>query len=363
MRGAAGAVANTDGVGYVNAVTNDRRTFSVPLCYALLAALALVLFFPKLGSFGFWDPYEIKVADAARNVVTDQQSLAQATHVIGRPPATVVLVTAGFRLFGIGELGGRLPIAITSLFAVLACFYAGSSLIRRRGALLASFILATAPAFLLGARQLTTNAPLLLATSLTVGALARLCWPPEGSPPIMRVVDVLALVAGIFIGFTSGALLVGVVAPLAAVAVALLASPNRPRVEFAIGLGVAAVAGLGAAGWAWAHPTGYSALLGGIPHPFLNSAVFTNALKQLGFGLFPWIALLPIAGIHALAPTTSPPAASGSAASSSSAGSSRSISRRRSKPPPCRTSSCRPRPRCSSSSARTSMIFSPERKV
>jgi len=289
----------------VNAVTNDRRTFSVPLCYALLAALALVLFFPKLGSFGFWDPYEIKVADAARNVVTDQQSLAQATHVIGRPPATVVLVTAGFRLFGIGELGGRLPIAITSLFAVLACFYAGSSLIRRRGALLASFILATAPAFLLGARQLTTNAPLLLATSLTVGALARLCWPPEGSPPIMRVVDVLALVAGIFIGFTSGALLVGVVAPLAAVAVALLASPNRPRVEFAIGLGVAAVAGLGAAGWAWAHPAGYSALLGGIPHPFLNSAVFTNALKQLGFGLFPWIALLPIAGIHALAPTTS----------------------------------------------------------
>jgi 4-amino-4-deoxy-L-arabinose transferase-like glycosyltransferase len=289
----------------VNAVTNDRRTLSLPLCYALLAALALVLFFPKLGSFGFWDPYEIKVADAARNIVTDQQSLAQETHIIGRPPATVVLVTAGFRLFGVGELGGRLPIAITSLLAVLACFYAGSSLIRRRGALLASFILATAPAFLLGARQLTTNAPLLLATSLAVGGLARLCWPPEGSPPLMRVLDVLATAAGIFIGFTSGAILVGVVAPLAAVAVALLASPNRPRVEFAIALAVAAVAGLGAAAWAWAHPAGYSALLGGLPHPFLNSAVFTNALKQLGFGLFPWIALLPIAGIHALAPTTS----------------------------------------------------------
>jgi hypothetical protein len=205
-----------------------------------------------------------------------------------------------------------LPIAITSLFAVLACFYAGSSMIRRRGALLGSFVLATAPAFLLGARQLTTNAPLLLATSLAIGGLVRLCWPPEGSPPFMRVVDALLTAIGLFIGFTSGAVLVGVVAPLAAVAVALAAaSPDRNRGELAIGLGVASVAVLGVAGWAWTHPSGYSAILGGMPHAFLNSAVFTNALKQLGFGLFPWIALLPMAGIHALASTTSdtePPA-------------------------------------------------------
>jgi 4-amino-4-deoxy-L-arabinose transferase-like glycosyltransferase len=294
----------------VNAVTTEpptnTRTLSPPLAYALLAALALVLFFPRLGSFGFWDPYEVKVADAARNIVTDQASLAQATHTLGRPPATVALVATGFRLFGVGELGGRLPIAITSLFAVLACFYAGSSMIRRRGAIVGSFILATAPAILLGARQLTTNAPLLLGTSLAVGGLVRLCWPPEGTAPFMRTVDALLAAVGLFIGFTSGALLVGVVAPLAAVAVALVAAaPNRARAELASGLGAATVAALGVAAWAWAHPTGYSALLGGMPHAFLNSAVFTNALKQLGFGLFPWIALLPMAGIHALASTTS----------------------------------------------------------
>ncbi|HEX9103122.1 MAG TPA: hypothetical protein VF997_13010, partial [Polyangia bacterium] len=112
--------------------------------------------------------------------------------------------------------------------------------------------------------------------------------------------------AGLFIGFTSGALLLGVVAPLAAVAIALAASsPDRNRGELAIGLGAAAILTLGAAAWSWAHPAGYSALLGGLAHPLLNSAVFTNALKQLGFGLFPWIALLPIAGIQALASTTS----------------------------------------------------------
>ena len=285
---------------------------SAPICYALLAALSLVLFFPGLGSFGFWDPYEIKVADAARNIVTAQTTIAQATHTIGRPPATVAIVSAGFKLFGVGELGGRLPIAITSLLAVLACFYAGSSMIRRRGALLGSFILATAPAFLLGARQLTTNAPLLLGTSLAVGGLVRLCWPADGSAPLMRVVDALLTAIGLFIGFTSGAILVGVVAPLAAVAVAIAAaSPNRNRGELAIGLGAAAAGVLGVAGWSWAHPSGYSQILGGMPHAFLNSAVFTNALKQLGFGLFPWVALLPMAGIHALSSTTSdvePPA-------------------------------------------------------
>ncbi|HEY2748555.1 MAG TPA: hypothetical protein VGL86_28225, partial [Polyangia bacterium] len=152
----------------------------------------------------------------------------------------------------------------------------------------------------------------LLGTALAVGGLVRLCWPPEGSPPTMRIVDALLAAIGLFIGFTSAALLVGVVAPLAAVAVALAAAgPNRNRGELAIGLGVAAVGALGAAAWAWTHPLGYSALLGGMAHPFLNSAVFTNVLKQLGFGLFPWIALLPIAGIHALASTTTsdePPA-------------------------------------------------------
>ena len=38
-------------------VTTERqvptRTLSAPVCYALLTALALVLFFPRLGSFGF----------------------------------------------------------------------------------------------------------------------------------------------------------------------------------------------------------------------------------------------------------------------------------------------------------------------
>ncbi|MDB4964322.1 MAG: hypothetical protein JWN44_11 [Myxococcales bacterium] len=308
MRRTAPAIANPAAVGYVKTVTDESRprSLSPAVSYALCAALGLALFVPRLGSFGFWDPYEVRLADAARTLATGDGTLAQATQIISRPPATVALISAGFKAFGVGELGGRLPIALVSVLAVLACFYAGSSLIRRRGALLGSFVLATTPAFLLGARQLTTNAPLILATSLAVGGLARLSWPPEGSPSWMRPVDALLAAGGLILGYFSGALLLGVVAPLAAVAVALaITTPSRDRVPFALALGAAVVALLVVAFRAWAHGQGYSAVLGGMPHPFLNSAVFTNALKQIGFGLFPWIALLPMAGIHALSSTTS----------------------------------------------------------
>jgi 4-amino-4-deoxy-L-arabinose transferase-like glycosyltransferase len=306
VRGATRIVAIAVVAGYVKPVNDRARNLSAPVCYALLAALALALFFPRLGSFGFWDPYEVRVADAARNVATGAITLKQATQQLAKPPATVALVAAGFKTVGIGELGGRLPLAVTALFAVLACFYAGSGLIRRRGALLGSFVLATAPAFLLGARQLTTNAPLLLATALAVGGLARAAWPPAGAPPWMRYIDTALAVVGLLLGQASAGLLVGVIAPLVAVAVALVAAaPGERRVATAAGLGSVAAVLLTLAGWAWWKPAGYSPLLGGMPHAMLNTAVFSNALRQLGFGLFPWIALLPMAGIHALSSTTS----------------------------------------------------------
>jgi 4-amino-4-deoxy-L-arabinose transferase-like glycosyltransferase len=299
------AVAFNTVVGYVKRVTEPRaRTLSTPAAYALLGAMALALFVPRLGSFGFWDPYEIRVADAARATLRGS-TLAQAAQPLGRPAATVALVAAGFQAVGVGELGGRLPIALTALLAVLACFYAGSGLIGSRGALIGSFVLATTPAFLLGARQLTTNAPLLLGTSLAVGGMARALWPQPGAPPAASVVDALLASAGLVIGQLSAGLLVGIVAPIAVVAIALgAAAPAGSRRATGIGLGAVAALLLAVAGWAWTHPQGYSSLLGGIPHPLLNTIVFTSALKQVGFGLFPWIALLPIAGIHALASTT-----------------------------------------------------------
>jgi 4-amino-4-deoxy-L-arabinose transferase-like glycosyltransferase len=290
-------------------VTERARSLSTPLSLAVLGGLGLALFFPGIGSFGLWDPYEVRIADVARAIVTGHGTFADAGRQLGRPPLPVWLVTIGFQRLGVSELGGRLPIAFTALLALLACYYAGSGLIRRRGALVGSFVLALTPGFLLGARQLMTEAPLILGSALAVGGLARAAWPVEGTAQARRLIDLVLALVGLVIGQLAGGVLVGVVAPLAAVTIALAAAPRSERAATLPWLAVAgagALAAFAAAVVIWARPSaGYSPLIGGSPHALLNTAVFTSPLRQLGYGLFPWVALLPMAGIHALSSTTS----------------------------------------------------------
>ena len=150
---------------------NDPSPLQQRWYAALVAAVGVLLFVPRLGSFGFWDPYEIRVADAARIVSTS--NTWSTAPLLGKPPALVWMVAAGFHKLGVTELGGRLPIALGAVLVLLATYYAGAGLGRRRGALLGALALATCPGFLLGARQLTSNVPLLLGATLAVGGLGR----------------------------------------------------------------------------------------------------------------------------------------------------------------------------------------------
>jgi hypothetical protein len=258
-------------------------------------ALGGILFLPGLKSFGFWDPYEIRVADAAR-------ALAQAPDwtwgpQLGRPPAVIWLVALGFKYLGVGELGGRLPIALIALAGVLATYYAGAALVGRRGAFIGALALACSPGFLFGGRQLTSNAPLVLGAALAVGGLARAAWPATGTSTIGRALDLVLGLVGLLVGHAAGATLVGVAAPIAAVTCALFAAGCAPRLALA---GAAATVGsLVSVGLALSSKS-YSSVLGAMPRPLNSQVVVTQHLKELGFSLFPWIALLPMAGIRAL---------------------------------------------------------------
>jgi 4-amino-4-deoxy-L-arabinose transferase-like glycosyltransferase len=272
---------------------------------ALLAAVGVALFLPRLGSFGFWDPYEIRIADAARVVTT--------THhwtfgpQLGKPPALVWLIAAGFEKLGVTEGGGRLPIALGAVLVLLATYYAGSGLGRRRGALLGALALASCPGFLLGGRQLTSNVPLLLGAALAVGGLGRAAWPQSGTSVARRALDLLLGLAGLAIGFAGGGALIGILPTLAALALALpLAGAPAALTATAA---TAALALLGLIVSAFRHP-GYSALLGGVPHMLSSTAVITTHLKPLGFATFPWVALAPLALIRALMVAAEPAAAS-----------------------------------------------------
>jgi 4-amino-4-deoxy-L-arabinose transferase-like glycosyltransferase len=274
----------------------------------LLAGAALLLV--GLASFGLWDPYEIRVADAARALADGARPFSLEPQ-LGRPPALVLLVASGFKLLGIGELGGRLPVALTAFLALVAAVYAGWPLVGRRAALWGAFALGTSPAFLIGGRQLTSDAPTLLAVSLAVGGLLRALDEGEGAAsPAARAGHLLVGLLGLLLGLVSVGMLVGVTAPLATVAAALAL---RGRARLTVWITALLAAGTAAEVlWVWSSSQGYSLVLGGTRHALLHNTTMTTLFVRAGFALAPWIALsIPGAALALTAPRDDKPAAGG----------------------------------------------------
>ncbi len=269
---------------------SQRRLF-YPLA---LFALGCALYTIRLSAFGFWDPYEIRIADAARALVQGNWTWGQQ---LGKPPLPLWLVAWGFKTINVGELGGRLPMALTSVAALLATYCAGATLIGRRGAFIGAVALATTPCFLLGARQLTSDAPMILGAALALGGLARAAWPEPNSSMVRRALDLVLGIAGLLIGQYTLGVMPGVIAPLIAVTVALLASGGG-LVPVVIG-GVAALGFVIQALLEWKAKTAYSMVLGGSPHAIVHSTTLVTQVTKIGFQLFPWIAVVPVAAVEA----------------------------------------------------------------
>jgi hypothetical protein len=293
-------------------------------------AFAVLLCLPRLARFGFWDPWELKLAEQARDVASSGHFF-DAT-VGGRYPGTrplgTILSAIGISIFGAHELGARLPIALCGLAALMAVYWAGTQLLRPRAALLATLALGTMPLFVLEARQLASDAPLIACLALSLGALGRLAWPPDGR---RRLLDIGLALAGLGLGAFAGGALLGFALPVLAMIAALLvgwglratdpqaatavedgtgplsASGVGPDVPAAAALGPSALrpgarsawilAGLGIAALAVVPAAlihlasgKYSFLLGGVPRSNVVHT-FDHLVRELGFGLFPWSAV------------------------------------------------------------------------
>ena len=293
--------------------------------WALLFALVICL--PRLGAFGFWDPSELKIADQARDMVRSG-SIFDPT-VGGKYAAStrldLVLAALGIKIFGASELGARLPIALSGIGALMAVFWAGTGLFRKRAALLGTLVLGSMVMFVFEARQLTTDMPLIAALALAMGGLGRFAWPSSGR---RRFSDLAAGVAGLAIGYLGGGALAGVVLPLASLLAAIIVGGGLVPVETGVDDGTAdlAPAGVGpdvhagkpfsastlrpgARGFAVFALLGvvalallvmsmtgivagkYSALLGGVPRSGAPTHTFETLIRELGFGMFPWSAV------------------------------------------------------------------------
>ena len=322
----------------------DRLRRVPAWAWALLFSVALAL--PRLGAFGLWEPWELAVAEKAR-VAADEMTASKAVEMLGRAELLPLMRAAGVKAFGTSELGARLFGALASIGALMAVYWAGLGLFRRRAALIAVLALGATPLFALSARQVTTDMPLVAALALTLGALGRWAWPPDGH---RRPRDLAIGVAGLVLGFLGGGAVLGVALPGLSVALAVAvcrglkvpaavappppvatepasASPEpappgdgelaasdgtddlcapglgpdvpagepfgasfrrRPRdLAVLIAAGVLGVIVL-VVGFSGLHAGEHTAWLGGTPHAGPPTTTFDYLLKQLGFGLFPF---------------------------------------------------------------------------
>ena len=296
--------------------------------WAWALAFALALCLPRLGASGFWDPSELRLAEQARDIARSDSLFdpTVAGKYPARPPLDLSLAALGIRVFGASELGARLFFALCAIGALMAIYWAGAGLLRKRAGLLATLALGTTPLFVLEARQLTSDAPLIAALALVLGALGRYAWPPDG---LRRVRDLLLGLLGLVVGVLAGGAMSGVVLPLLALIAALaigqglvpiaataVEDGTGPLADSGIGPDVAADRPFGASTWRlgargfWAFALltvaaavllavglghivagKYSWLVGGVPRSGAPAHSFEMLVRELGFGLFPWSAV------------------------------------------------------------------------
>jgi hypothetical protein len=293
-----------------------------PVGWIALFAVALIL--PRLGSFGFWDPWELKIAEHARDMAhTSVFDVTVDKRFPAEPPLDLITSALGMKIFSVGEFGGRIGNGLFGILAILAVYWAGLGLFRRRAAILSALVLGSIPLFVLQARQIVSDMPLMAGLALALGGLGRYAWPAEG---VRRIRDLGIGLVGLLVGYLAGGALLGVALPSLALAGALVVGfglkprqPDAGAVLSAPGIGPHVSADvsfgrgllvLGAPGrtplltvavlgivilvitMATANVAGqFSMLLGGVPKAGTPSTTFEFLIKQLGFGMFPWSAL------------------------------------------------------------------------
>jgi hypothetical protein len=292
---------------------------------------SVLLCLPRLGAFGLWEPWELNLADRARRMA-DGGFLTDPSVGGALPrakPLGPMLQTLGIKVFGANELGVRLGGALSAVGALMAIYWAGCGLLRRRAALLAVLAMGTTPLFALSARQLTSDMPLVAALALALGGLGRFAWPPDGK---RRWRDAAIAAGAMGAGYLAGGALTGVALPALAVIGAVIVcarlTVGETGAESERGDGTAPLASAGVgpdlpAGRSLAAATlrpgargfpllalvalaavvalvasmvgvvagRYSVLLGGTPRGGPASVTFEHLARGLGFGLYPWSAL------------------------------------------------------------------------
>ncbi len=283
-----------------------RRNWLVSL--ASLVALGGLFWGIKAGAL--WDPHEVTVAELARRIALNllgggSLSIPGADNSLpiradlGRGELPFTSAGLGFRLFGLSDWAGRLPLLLWSLVGLASLHAALRRLWNRRVALYACLVLATTPLFFLQARTLLGDAVTLATGAMAWSGLAVACLG-VGQSRRARAGFALLGALGLYAGFWCRGPIINVAVPALAVGLVALASRPAPSLARWLSLavtiiGVLALA-LGVRGLSLADQTGeYSVFVGSALLRSREAFTFDVPLGVLLHGAFPWSAAAPLA--------------------------------------------------------------------
>jgi 4-amino-4-deoxy-L-arabinose transferase-like glycosyltransferase len=323
-------------------VTTYRRIPLPARDVVAMCGLAALVFLPWLGSVGLWDCWEPHYGEVARMMIAKHDFVYpwwQDSYFFSKPVGLMWLEVLPMMLAGTLSPAGpvgvytewamRLPVAMLAIAAVGMVTYTSEKLFNRRVGLISGFAMVTSPLYFLMARQAITDSPFV--ACMTMGLCCFLIAEfdpalriPEGQPgtglpdPARTAMWWYA-----FYGFVAFATLFKSLLPPGLVGVALIVYlavtgdwSMLKRARIPTGVLLFALIALpwvvvlcffdgreaeGQVFWHrfFVHDLGLRLIQGVHTTTPKDTTTFAYFIEQLGFGLFPWVTLVPGAMVAA----------------------------------------------------------------
>jgi 4-amino-4-deoxy-L-arabinose transferase-like glycosyltransferase len=310
------------GLSWVRKQPEERRDL---IAIALFAA---ALFFPYLGAVGLWDPWEPHYGEVAREMVWRHDYVNpwwQSANFYSKPPLLMWLMTIGMNLLDINAIPAtqelprviewfmRAPVALMAIAGVVMLCMPIRRVMGRRVGFLTAFVLVTSPFYFFLARQCMEDMPLVACVEAAIGCflMAELTRDPNdaakrASPFWWYAMYAMAGLA------TLAKESLGIALPGLIIFGYLLISWDwgmLKRARLLPGALTFAVIGLPWYGMLLTlsgHDDEFKTFgerlwwdnvlrLQGQVHSTTPGWDFTYYIEQLGWGFFPWVALIPAA--------------------------------------------------------------------